>query len=110
MNTTNIFKDIPRNLDSEFFDVLIQKNDVKIERIVSKGHSSPESGWYDQAQDEWVIILQGEAIITFEDSEDVRLGMGDHINIPAHTKHKVSWTPPQIETIWIAVFYGATNA
>jgi len=107
MKPANIFEGLPDKLDSELFDTLAKKGDLKIERIVSKGHVSPESGWYDQAQDEWVIVLQGEATISFETDVDVHLGIGDHINIPAHTKHKVSWTTPKIETIWLAVHYGS---
>jgi len=107
MNPNNIFKFIPENLHQEFIEVLAQKGDVKIERIVSHGHTSTESGWYDQTQDEWVIVLQGEAIISFEDDVDKHLDIGDHIIIPAHTKHKVSWTTPKIETIWIAVFFNS---
>jgi len=103
--TTNIFEAIPKDLREEYFETLIQKGEFKIERIVSHGHTSPESGWYDQTQDEWVIVLQGEAIISFEDDADKHLGIGDHIHIPVHTKHKVSWTTPKIETIWIAVHF-----
>jgi len=104
-NTKNLFTNIPHDLDKELVDTLLQSGDIRIERIISKGHTSPESGWYDQDQDEWVIILQGEAIISFENDADKHLGIGDHIHIPAYTKHKVSWTTPKIETIWIAVFF-----
>jgi len=102
----NIFAGIPESMEQELFQTLLQKDNVVIERIVSKGHVSPESGWYDQSQHEWVIVLQGEGIISFEDGSKTKLSIGDHINIPAHTKHKVSWTTPHIETIWLAVFYG----
>lgn len=106
MRTLNIFKSIPEKLDKEALDILVQLGDFKIERIVSKGHISPESGWYNQAQDEWVIVLQGAAVLTFADGKEINLTTGDHLNIPAFTKHKVSWTDPDIETVWIAVFYG----
>ena len=101
----NIFASIPTELESEAFDLLAAHGDVRIERIVSKGHASPESGWYDQDQNEWVIVLRGEAIVTLEDSKEVHLKAGDHLNIPAHTKHKVTWTSPDTETVWIAVHY-----
>lgn len=106
MELKNIFESIPDNLDKEISEKLIQNKDIKIERIISKGHTSPESGWYDQAQNEWVIILKGEAIISFETEEEVILGVGHYINIPAKTKHKVSWTNPETETIWLAIHYG----
>jgi len=92
------------------FETLLDKEHVKIERIISKGQTSPESGWYDQAQHEWVLLLEGAATITFEDGKETNLSKGDHLNIPAHVKHKVSWTDPDVETIWLAVFYGKNTA
>lgn len=102
---SNIFESIPARLDQEFFDVLAEKDNVRIERIISKGHTSPTIGWYDQQQDEWVIVLKGAAIIEFADGQAVRLGVGSHLNIPAHTKHKVKWTQADIETVWLAIHY-----
>lgn len=101
---SNLFAEIPDKLDKELIDVLLNSENIKVERIVSKGHISPETGWYDQDQNEWVVIIKGEAIITFENKE-VSLREGSYINIPAHTKHKVSWTHPQLETIWLAIHY-----
>lgn len=105
MDKSNIFSNMPKDLKDEIFENIISKNSLKIERIISKGHSSPKSGWYDQDNDEWVIVLQGEAVLSFEDKDDVKLIAGDYINITAHTKHKVSWTLPDSETIWLAVHY-----
>jgi cupin 2 domain-containing protein len=105
-NTKNLFTNIPHDLDKEVVDILLQSSDIRIERILSKGHTSPESGWYDQTQHEWVILLEGAATITFEDGKETNLSKGDYLNIPAHVKHKVSWTDPDVETIWLAVFYG----
>lgn len=105
MELKNIFESIPDNLDEEVFELLVQSKNVKIERIISKGHTSPESGWYDQERDEWVIVLKGEAIIAFEKGKEIHLKVGNHINIPAHKKHKVRWTNPKTETIWLAIHY-----
>lgn len=105
MDKSNIFNNIPKDLKDELFENIISKESLKIERIVSKGHTSPEYGWYNQESDEWVIVLQGEAVLSFENSGDVKLSAGDYINIPAHTKHKVSYTAPNVETIWLAVHY-----
>lgn len=101
----NIFKDIPEDLSSEVFEVLAESKNIKIERIISKGHSSPETGWYDQTQNEWVIVLKGEAILTFDNKPDIKLCQGDYLNISAHQKHKVSWTTSEEETIWLAIHY-----
>ena len=104
MKLNNIFAEIPGDLDNELMQVLQQSDNIKIQRIVSKGQVSPESGWYDQQQNEWVIVIKGEAIITFEQTE-VAMHAGSYINIPAHTKHKVSWTHADLETIWLVVYY-----
>jgi len=105
MLTKNIFSDIPGNMEKEVFELLAQNHAVVIERIISKGHKSPESGWYDQEKNEWVLVLKGEAILSFEDQSSVKLSEGDFINIPARKKHKVAWTDPDKETIWLAIHY-----
>ena len=102
---SNIFEQIPSELKEEFFEELIKKDSFKIERIISKGHTTPDGEWYNQEQNEWVIILSGEAVLEFEKGEKVRLQEGDYINIPAHKKHRVSWTKPDVETLWLAVHY-----
>jgi len=101
----NIFNEIPKNLQDELFEDIIKTDDVKIQRIVSYGHTSPKSGWYESKRKEWVIVLKGEAILSFEHKENVKLNAGDYINIPAFKKHKVSWTLANAETIWLAVHY-----
>jgi cupin 2 domain-containing protein len=101
----NIYEDIPKNIQEELFEEILKSKNVKIERIVSDGHTSPKSGWYDSVQNEWVIVLQGEAILSFENETDVALKRGDHHNIPAHKRHKVSHTSQEEKTIWLAVYY-----
>jgi len=101
----NIFNNIPSKLSHEAISELISNDTLKIERIISKGHVSPEHGWYEQAQNEWLILLQGAATLTFGDNRELRLKSGDYLNIPAKQKHKVSWTDPDIETIWLTVHY-----
>lgn len=101
----NIFQAIPDNLTTEVSEILAQSDQVRIERIISKGHQSPQSGWYDQEQTEWVMVLAGEAILLFEDGSRITMNTGDFITIPRHRKHKVVWTAPDIETIWLAVHF-----
>jgi len=105
MEKSNIFKSIPKHLDKEIFDLIVQKGDLKIERIVSQGHVTPDNEWYDQEKDEWVIVLEGAAEIVFEESDVIKLKRGDYVNIPAHTKHRVAWTAPDLETVWLAIHY-----
>ena len=105
MDTGNIYNLIPDDLSNEVFEILAQNTTVSIERIISRGHTSPETGWYDQDKAEWVIVLTGEASIAFEHDTVVELKPGDYINIPPHKKHKVISTSSDPETIWLAVHY-----
>jgi len=100
----NLFSNIPTDLPEEITETLIDAKSVRIERIVSQGHVSPESSWYDQDQHEWVVVLKGAAKLRFED-ETVEMKPGDYINIPAHKRHRVEWTTLDEPTIWLAVFY-----
>lgn len=101
----NLFESIPQNLENEVFEQLMESGSVRIERIISKGHTSPKSGWYDQQQHEWVMLLKGKAVIAFADKSSVTLRAGDYISINAHEKHRVDWTDPESETIWLAVHF-----
>ncbi|MEZ0151589.1 MAG: cupin domain-containing protein [Candidatus Reddybacter sp.] len=105
MKDNNVFAAIPQCLNQELVETLLENKDVCIERIVSKGHTSPASGWYDQPKNEWVMVLKGEAVIAFEDEPEIRLVAGSYIDIAAHKKHRVSWSDPDVETIWLAVHY-----
>ena len=102
----NILKSIPKNLPEEFVDILAEGKNFRLERIVSKGHTSPKGFWYDQVENEFVLLLKGEAEILFEDDvKPVRFFEGDYSNIPAHKKHRVEWTDPNTESVWLALFY-----
>ena len=104
--TKNIFNDIPKELPEELFETLINGKNVKVERIISKGHKSAENSWYDQDMHEWVLVLQGKARLEFADeTQSIILNKGDYINIRAHTKHRVEWTNPDVVTIWLAIHY-----
>ena len=105
MKVTKMLQGISGSLEQEVFQTLVDTDKLTIERIVSKGHTSPETGWYDQERDEWVMVLTGSARLEFTDGEKLTLSAGDAINIPAHTRHKVIWTAADIETVWLAVHY-----
>lgn len=102
----NLLTNVPTSLAEELIEVLIENKAVRIERIVSTGQRSPQNFWYDQEEHEWIVVLQGEARLLFEDdSQSVDLKPGDQINIPAHRKHRVEWTTLSEPTVWLAVFY-----
>jgi cupin 2 domain-containing protein len=104
MKSTNIFSDIPKDLPQELTQDLLRTPQATIERIVSRGHCSAEGFWYDQEWDEWVLLLSGKARIEFKDeSELTQLEPGDCLLIPAHVQHRVAWTEPRADTVWLAV-------
>jgi len=106
MKPTNIFLEIPERLPEEIVEEIVGSRRCKIERIISKGQASPQDFWYDQEQNEWVIVLKGRAVLEFEGAQDpVELGPGDYVNIPAHQRHRVEWTDPEETTVWLAVHY-----
>ena len=100
----NLFTDLPAGLPEELCETLAENHSVRVERIVSHGHASPPSFWYDQPQHEWVVLLKGAARLAFEE-RTVAMKPGDFINIPAHQKHRVEWTTPNEPTVWLAVHY-----
>jgi len=104
MNPGNLYQQIPADLPQEITESLLETEHLKIERIVSKGQCSAPGFWYDQEQNEWVLLVKGEAKLQFE-SDSVHLHPGDYLNIPAHVKHRVEWTTAEEETIWLAIFY-----
>jgi cupin 2 domain-containing protein len=106
--TSNLFTDLYRHLPQEEISTLLEADDVRIERIVSHCHASPESFWYDQEQHEWVVVLKGAAKLRFEgEAQPLEMKPGDFAIIPAHKKHRVEWTTPDEPTVWLAVYYGA---
>ena len=102
----NLFTNIPTDLPEELVEVLAENKHIRIERIISTGHASPEGFWYDQEEAEWVVVLRGEAKLLFEcDDGPIHMKPGDFVNIPAHRKHRVEWTTPDEPTVWLVVFY-----
>lgn len=102
----NIFNNILQNDSSEVFDTLLSKGNIRIERIVSTGQSSPVDFWYDQPEDEFVILLEGTAQLRFK--EDMKLHTlipGDYFHIQAHALHRVETTDIGKDTVWLAVHF-----
>jgi cupin 2 domain-containing protein len=100
----NLFAGIPDNLPAEQIAPLLTAPNVRIERIVSRGHASPADFWFDQPQQEWVVVLSGSAAIAFDGEGEPRtLRRGDYLHIPAHARHRVEWTDADEPTIWLAV-------
>ena len=105
--TDNLFKQLPRSTEkNEQFSELLKRPGLRIERIVSTGQASPPNFWYDQPDGEWVLLIQGEAKLRLADEPAARhLKAGDFLDIPAHQRHRVDWTPTDQITIWLAIHY-----
>lgn len=107
MKPKNLFNEIPVDLPEELCTTLVQADRLRIERIVSRGHASPPGFWYDQDEDEWVLVLSGGAVVEFDGGKTVQLEPGSYLNIPAHAKHRVVSTSRTEATIWLAIHHGS---
>ena len=107
MKTSNIYKQKKQltPADKELSDKIIEKSGVTIERILSAGQVTPNGEWFNQERDEWVILLQGNAEIEFEGEGIIQVQTGDHLNIPPHKKHRVTFTSAVPPCTWLAVHY-----
>ena len=106
----NLFADVAdvsaASIEEETFSEILARPGLKIERIISQGQTSPPGFWYDQAWNEWVIVLKGRATLQFEHEPVAReMGLGDYVFIPARRRHRVAWTEPQQPTVWLAVHF-----
>ena len=105
---TNLFADLPETLSEELLETLFATGQVRIERIVSTGHASPDGFWYDQREHEWVVVLQGNATLEIVDNGNTvarNMSPGDHVLLRARQKHRVVSTAPDQPTVWLAVFF-----
>jgi cupin 2 domain-containing protein len=105
----NLFR-LPEPLPAvEVVTTLLATSHLRIERILSVGQTTPPGQWYDQTQDEWVILLQGSAMLTYEDGAALSMGPGDYVLIPAHVRHRVDFTSTEPPCLWLAIHTLAKN-
>jgi len=97
----NLFTPNLDNAKEEQFDTLFQNASIHIEKITSNGQVS--SQWYEQDRDEWVVLIEGEGKLLFENGSEVSLKKGEHVYIPKMQKHKVIYTSSP--ALWLAVHF-----
>ncbi len=101
----NLLSPLPALDRGEVSEAVLSARGVRLERIVSLGHASPENFWFDQRELEWIMLLSGSARLVIEGETDERtLSPGDALTIPAHCRHRVTWTDPDQPTVWLALF------
>lgn len=104
----SLLGELPETLAAERFETLLLAPGVRLERILSLGHVTPEGDWYDQANDEWVALLRGGARLAVEgEADEIEMQPGDALLLPAHCRHRVTWTDPDQITVWLALHLGA---
>ncbi len=103
MRHGNLGDGVPSAVPEELITVLADGGGVRIERIVSRGHASEPGFWYDQSEDEFVLLVRGAARLEFGDA-NLELTAGAWVQIPAHVRHRVAWTAEDADTVWLAVF------
>ena len=106
----NILADLPDSPD-EIFETLLAQPGIKIERIISSGQATPQGEWYDQEEDEWVLLVCGSAgIMIAGETSPRRLEAGDFLLLPAGCRHRVEWTDPEVKSVWLAVHFPGSIA
>jgi cupin 2 domain-containing protein len=102
-NFFEIPQDLPKNF--ELFQSIISNENLSIERIISTGQKTPDNRWLVQDKNEWVLLLQGNSELSFEDGRRKNLNCGDYVFIPRNTKHRVELTSIEPVCIWLAVHF-----
>lgn len=94
----NLFADAAAPASGERFDTLLAHRGLLVERIVSSSRTPPQT--YTQPQDEWVVLLQGQAELDVA-GQAVALGPGDHLFLPSGTPHTVKRVSQG--ALWLAI-------
>ena len=94
----NLFEDRAPPAAGERIDVLLEHRNLVGERIVSSADITPKR--YVQAQDEWVVLLSGEAKLEVE-GKVVDLKAGDYLFLPSGIPHTVQSASEG--AMWLAV-------
>lgn len=102
----NLLRNLPDASQKERFEHLLARDDVRIERITSRGQATPEGEWCDQEQNEFVLLVSGQAGLLIEGEPQERvMSDGDWIMLPARCRHRVVWTSAGADTVWLAMHW-----
>ena len=98
----NLYDFSDKQIGKEYIETLFEKQNIRIEKILSDGEISPEGFWYDQFEDEIVFLLKGSAVIEYQNGTSIELKEGDYLELPARKKHRVAKTSKNC--VWLTVF------
>ena len=103
----SLYSGLPDGLQpTEMIETLAKGRGLHIERIVSTGQTTPQGEWQDQGRSEWVAVLRGSARLLIEGEAKERcLAAGDWLLLPAHCRHRVTWTSELEPTVWLAAHF-----
>ena len=79
----NLFAGTNTQASGEDFLTLLETAGARVERIVSRSHSSPPGFWYDQDEDEWVMLVRGTAALEFDGGEIVAIALPAPARMPS---------------------------
>ena len=100
----NIFKDPPLNeFQPESFETLVKTMAIHIERIVTNPHFQAPGQWFDQENDEWVLLAEGEAEIELITGEIIKLKKGDYFLIPSLMRHRLYSVSNNPGCVWLGI-------
>lgn len=104
----NIFDQLPDASGEEVFETMLKSEHITLERIVSRGQTTPKGEWLEDGRNEWVLLLKGAAELVFSNGISLPMKAGDHTLIPARTRHRVEWTDPAQTSVWLAIYFPAS--
>lgn len=98
----NLFDLPPLPLTDELVELLTPNEAVRVERILSTGQTTD---WQDSPDTEFVVLLEGQAVIEYKSGRSVSLVKGDTLLIRPHEQHRVSFTSATPPCIWLCVLW-----
>jgi cupin 2 domain-containing protein len=104
----NLWRGPMAGVGEEHLQILLEAPGLRLERIHSCAAAPPEGEWLDQAEGEWVLLIQGHANLRFCDPDaSLSLGPGDMIWIPPRRLHRVERTDPGAGCLWLTLMLDA---
>ncbi len=106
----NLLTPPPSPAGAETFDPLLQDSGFRLERIFTPAGTDLPGPWYDQPHDEWVLVVQGRAVLEFAGGLRHALSAGDYLHLPAHCIHRVKETDTSEPVVWLALHWTSSSS